>query len=60
MPVSELALVVLSDRGLSVDDKPFLVVLKRRLDACLRNLRKKGLVRMTRPLAGLGLWQIAH
>jgi hypothetical protein len=41
MPVSELAMVVLSERGLSVDDKPFLVVLKRRVDACLRTLRKR-------------------
>src|SRR5437879_13791066 len=44
LPVSELALVVLEGRGLSVDDKPFLRVLTRRVDACLRNLRKTALV----------------
>jgi hypothetical protein len=60
MPVSELAMVVLSERGLSVDDKPFLVVLKRRVDACLRTLRKKGLVKTTRPAGSLGLWEIVH
>jgi hypothetical protein len=58
MPVSELALVVLSERGLSLDDKPFLVVLKRRVDACLRTLRKKGLVKTTRPPGSLGHWEI--
>jgi hypothetical protein len=58
MPVSELALVVLSERGLSADDKPFLIVLKRRVDACLRSLRKKGLVRSQRPIGSLHLWEI--
>jgi hypothetical protein len=59
MPVADLALVVLEGRGLSLDDKPFLRVLVRRVDACLRNLRKKGLVKRTRPPGSLGLWQIA-
>lgn len=58
MPVSELAAIVLSERGLSLDDKPFFVVLKRRVDACLRTLRKKGLVKMTRPPGSLGLWEV--
>jgi hypothetical protein len=60
MPVADLALVVLEGRGLSLDDKPFLRVLVRRVDACLRNLRKKGLVKRTRPPGSLGLWQIAN
>lgn len=59
LPVSELTLVVLAGRGLTADDKPFLRVLSRRVGACLRNLRKKGLVKMTRPPGSLGLWQIA-
>jgi hypothetical protein len=59
MPVADLALVVLEGRGLSLDDKPFLRVLTRRVDACLRNLRKKGLVKRTRPPGSLGLWEIA-
>jgi hypothetical protein len=33
--------------------------LSRRVGACLRNLRKKKLVMMTRPPGSLGLWQIA-
>jgi hypothetical protein len=59
MPVADSALIVLKGRGLSPDDKPFLRVLTRRVDARLRNLRKKGLVKRTRPPGSLGLWQIA-
>jgi hypothetical protein len=60
MPVADLALIVLEGRGLSLDDKPFLRVLQKRVDACLRNLRKRGLVKRTRPPGSLGLWQIAN
>jgi hypothetical protein len=60
LPVSELMLIVLTGRGLSPDDKPFMRVLSRRVGACLRNLRKKGLVRITRPPGSLGLWEIAR
>jgi hypothetical protein len=60
LPVSELMLIVLSGRGLNPDDKPFMRVLSRRVGACLRNLRKKGLVKMTRPPGSLGLWEIAR
>ena len=58
LPVSDLTLTVLTGRGLSPDDKPFMRVLSRRVGACLRNLRKKGLVKMTRPPGSLGLWEI--
>ena len=57
MPVMDLTLIVLEGRGLSPDDKPFLRILRRRVDACLRNLRKRGLVRMTRPPGSLGHWE---
>jgi hypothetical protein len=33
-------------------------VLGRRVGACLRNLRKKGLVTLTRSVDGIGLWAI--
>jgi hypothetical protein len=58
LPVSDLTLTVLTERGLSPDDKPFMRVLSRRIGACLRNLRKKGLVKMTRPPGSLGLREI--
>lgn len=57
-PVSDLTLVVAAGRGIDPDDKPFMRVLCRRVGACLRNLRKKNLVRMTRPPGSLGLWEI--
>ena len=60
LPVSELTLIVLTGRGLSPDDKPFVRVLSRRVGACLRNLRKKGLVRLTRQIGRAGLWELAR
>jgi len=59
MPVSDLTLIVAAGRGINPDDKPFMRVLSRRVGACLRNLRKKKLVAMTRPPGSLGLWQIS-
>jgi hypothetical protein len=59
VPVSDLTLTVLAGRGLNPDDKPFVRVLSRRVGACLRNLRKKKLVRITRAPGSLGLWEIA-
>lgn len=59
MPVSDLTLIVAAGRGINPDEKPFMRVLSRRVGACLRNLRKKKLVQMTRPPGSLGLWQIA-
>jgi hypothetical protein len=60
IPVSDLTLIVAAGRGINPDDKPFMRVLSRRVGACLRNLRKKKLVAMTRPAGSLGLWQIAE
>lgn len=57
-PVSDLTLIVAAGRGINSDDKPFMRILSRRVGACLRNLRKKGLVTMTRPPGSLGLWEI--
>ena len=58
MPVSDLTLIVAAGRGINSDDKPFMRTLSRRVGACLRNLRKKNLVLMTRPPGSLGLWDI--
>jgi len=60
LPVSDLTLIVAAGRGINPDDKPFMRVLARRVGACLRNLRKRGLVKMTRPAGSLGLWEIPH
>lgn len=60
LPVSEITLHVALGRGLSGEDKPFLRVLSRRVGACLRNLRKKGLIRMTREIGQAGLWEVVR
>jgi hypothetical protein len=60
MPVSDLTLVVAAGRGINPDDKPFMRTLSRRVGACLRNLRKRNLVQMTRQPGSLGLWHIAN
>jgi hypothetical protein len=60
VPVSELTLLVGAGRAIDPDDKPFMRILLRRVGACLRHLRKKGLVTMTRRPGGLGLWEITR
>jgi hypothetical protein len=60
LPVSDLTLVVAAGRGINPDDKPFMRILSRRVGACLRNLRKKNLVFMTRPPGSLGVWEITR
>lgn len=60
VPISDLTLVVAAGRGINTDDKPFMRILSRRVGACLRNLRKKELVVMTRPPGSLGLWEITN
>ena len=59
LPVSDLTLIVAAGRGINPDDKPFMRTLSQRVGACLRNLRKRNLVQMTRPPGSLGLWEIA-
>ncbi|HUZ31115.1 MAG TPA: hypothetical protein VMV19_03250 [Xanthobacteraceae bacterium] len=59
LPVYDLTLTVAASRGITTDDKPFMIILRRRVDACLRNLRKRGTVRSSRPSGSLMLWEIA-
>lgn len=59
LPVFDLTLSVAAGRGINTDDKPFMIILRRRVDAALRNMRKRGLVRSSRPSGSLTLWQIA-
>jgi hypothetical protein len=60
LPVYDLTLTVAASRGITTDDKPFMLILRRRVDACLRNLRKRGTVRSTRPANSPMLWEIAR
>lgn len=60
LPVFDLTLTVAAGRGINTDDKPFMIILRRRVDACLRNLRKRGTVRSSRPSGSLTLWEIAR
>ncbi len=60
LPVYDLTLTVAAGRGINTDDKPFMIILRRRVDACLRNLRKRGTVRSTHPSGSLTLWEIAR
>jgi hypothetical protein len=59
VPISHLTSLVAAGRAINTDDKPFMRILTRRVGACLRNLRKKEFVKMTRPPGSLGLWEIA-
>ncbi|MCW5696981.1 MAG: hypothetical protein KIS96_09655 [Bauldia sp.] len=58
LSVSDLTLHVAAGRGLNNEDKPFLRVLSKRVGACLRNLRKKELVRLRQEPGHVGLWEI--
>lgn len=60
LPISELTLHVLAGRGLSADDKPFVRILSRRVGACLRNLRRRGLVQLSRTIGQAGLWGLTR
>ena len=60
LPVFDLTLTVAAGRGITTDDKPFMIILRRRVDACLRNLRKRGVVRSSRPSGSLTLWEIVR
>ena len=60
LPVSEITLHVLAGRGLNADNKPFTRVPSRRVGACPRNLRRKGLFRLTRTIGQAGLWEIVQ
>jgi hypothetical protein len=60
MPTSDMTLIVAAGRKIDPDDKPFMRVLSKRVGACLRNLRKKGLVKMIREPGALAAWEIAR
>lgn len=60
LPAHEVTLTVMAARTLDVADKPLLRVLARRVGACLRMHRGKGLVRSLDGPNRTILWEIAR
>ena len=58
LPAYEIALLFMASRGLAATDKPLLRVIHKRVGACLRNYRSKGLVRAVEGPARVVLWEI--
>ena len=58
LPAYELALHVMAGRGLNSADRPLLRVMAKRVAACLRNYRNKGIVRSVYGPARSILWEI--
>ena len=60
LPTHEIALTVMAARSLNAADKPLLRVLTKRVGACLRLHRKKGLVRSVDGPKRTVLWEVAR
>lgn len=60
LPAYEIALLFMASRGLATADKPLLRVIHKRVGACLRNYRGKGLVRAIEGPGRTVLWEIAR
>jgi hypothetical protein len=56
----DIAMLVMKERGLSADDKALSVIMVKRVCACLRNHRIKGLIRSVPIVGGLQGWEIAR
>jgi hypothetical protein len=56
--VHEIALLFMTNRGLATADKPLLRVIHKRIGACLRNYRSKGIVRDIEGPGRSVLWEI--
>jgi hypothetical protein len=55
----DIAMILMRERGLNADDKELSVIMVKRVCACLRVHRQKGLIR-TAPIAGnLQGWEVA-
>ncbi len=59
LPTHEITLTVMAARSLNVADKPLLKVLTKRVGACLRLHREKGLVRSLDGPRRTVLWEVA-
>jgi hypothetical protein len=61
MGVHELTLQIVTARGLDPADKSIVRLMSHRVGACLRNQRKKGLVRLRRGVdSPIGTWEIVR
>lgn len=62
MTQRELALVVMAERGLNVDDLRMVVLFGKRVGACLRHHRTKGLVQSHRGAGTKGelVWEVVR
>lgn len=60
LPLHEITLQVMVGRSLNASDKPLLRVLSKRVGACLRHNRTKGLVRSVAGPSGSTFWEIVR
>lgn len=59
MTVEELAMHVMAERGLNVGDRLLLVSIRRRVNACLRHYRNRGVVRSEKGAGQRLVWRLA-
>lgn len=59
LPAHDIALHVMAGRGLNAADRPLLRVMVKRVGACLRNYRTKGVLRSIEGSERSVLWEIA-
>jgi len=60
LPGDEIALLFMASRSLATEDTPLLRVIHKRVGACLRNYRSKGVVRALDGPGGRVLWEIVR
>ena len=60
LPAHEIALRFMASRSLAAEDKPLLRVIHKRVGACLRNYRNKGIVRALDGPGRRVLWEIVR
>jgi hypothetical protein len=60
LPAYEIALLFMTSRGLATADRPLLRVIQKRVGACLRNYRSKGVVRDSVGPGRSVLWEIVR
>lgn len=56
----DIALLLMKERGLNPDDRQLSVIMVKRICACLRVQKRKGLVRNAEHLGSLQGWEIAR
>lgn len=59
MTVEELALHVMAERGLNASDRALLVAMRKRVNACLRHYRTRGVVKSEKGAGQRLVWRVA-